>query len=216
MNYSISGTNNSLMSKVMLMLALTMIPTIGGLFVGVNMIGTIAAMGFWFPILFFVVLMGFIFVLSSLKDSPLGFLLLFVFTFVMGIAMSGSIAYYLATPGGVEVIVKAFSTTILLFFIMGFIGLTTKKDLHGLGSILFIVLIGIIVAALVNIFVGSTMLSFIISAIGAIVFSLFIMYDINRICNGYETSVIRATLSLYLDFINLFMSLLNLFGLSKN
>lgn len=216
MGYSIAGKNTSFMSKVMLMLALTMIPTIGGLFLGINMIGTIAAMGIWFPILFFVVLMGFIFVLSSLKDSPLGFLLLFVFTFMMGVAISGSIYYYLSSPGGVELIIKAFSITILIFFVMGFIGITTKKDLRGMGSVLFIVLIGLIVASLVNIFVASTMMSFIVSAIASVVFSLFIMYDINRICNGYETSVIRATLNLYLDFINLFMNILNLLGLSKN
>ena len=216
MSYSMSVPNNAFMSKVMMMLALTMLPTIAGLFVGIKMIATIAAMGVWFPILFFVVLMGFVFLLSSMKDSPLGFLLLFVFTFFMGFVMSSSIAYYLASPGGVELIIKAFAITIIIFFAMGFIGMTTKKDLSGMGSILFVILIGLIIAAIVNIFIGSTILSFITSAISAIVFSLFIMYDINRICNGFETSVIRATLNLYLDFINLFMSLLNILGLSKD
>ena len=216
MSYSMSVPNNAFMSKVMMMLALTMLPTIAGLFVGIKMIATIAAMGVWFPILFFVVLMGFVFLLSSMKDSPLGFLLLFVFTFFMGFVMSSSIAYYLASPGGVELIIKAFAITIIIFFAMGFIGMTTKKDLSGMGSVLFVILIGLIIAAIVNIFIGSTILSFITSAISAIVFSLFIMYDINRICNGFETSVIRATLNLYLDFINLFMSLLNILGLSKD
>lgn len=216
MSYSISGGQNPILPKVMLALAITMIPTVAGIMTGINFIGVIASMGWLFPILAFIGIIIFATVLSGMKDSPVAYLALMVFTFFMGIIMSGGIYHYLSSPEGINIIIKAFSTTIILFLVMGFIGANTKKDLSSMGRTLMIVLIGVIVAAIVNIFLASTLMSFIISAVSAVIFSLFIMYDINRVCNGGVTSVVQATVALYLDFVNLFMSLLNIFGLSKN
>ena len=100
-------------------------------------------------------------------------------------------------------------------------GYTTKRDLTGLGSLLFMGLIGIIIAGVVNIFLKSEMLHFVTSAIGVVIFTGMIAYDTQRIKDIYNESYGRDTLlktaimgalSLYLDFINLFIMLLRLFG----
>lgn len=216
LNNQLVSTQNTFLSKVFLTLALTMIPTIIGLFVGGQMAVTIASMGVMFPLLSLVVMIGLIIAIGKLRDTPLGFALLFLFTFFMGITMSLSIMHYLSTPDGVNILINAFMTTVLLFFVMGMIGAKTNKDLSSLGMYLFVALIALIIASLINLFLQSTMMSFILSASGAIIFSLYIMYDINQIIKGNINSVTHATISLYLDFVNLFLSLLNLFGLSKN
>lgn len=214
MNYLNTLERNSFMSKVMLSLAITMIPTLGGLYLGLHQLSSLVSHG-WFSIMSFFVLLGLVFAVSSLKDSPLGFGLLYFLTFIIGISLSSNIQYHLHSPEGVSLVIKALAITIILFLAMGIIGLNVKKDLTQLNTILMVILLGMIVAGLVNIFLGSTMLLFIISTVGAIVFSLFIIVDVNNIKNGTETSVVRATLSLYLDLINLFISLLNILGLSS-
>lgn len=215
-NIKEAQSQNSFLGKVFMTLALTMIPTVLGLFAGMNMIGVLASMGVMFPIVSLIVLIGLIFAVSKFRDSTMGFALLFLFTFVMGITISLNILAYLASPEGVMIVTKAFVTTIILFFIMGMIGAKTKRDLSSLGTILFVALIALIIASIVNLFLHSTMMSFILSAVGAVIFSLFIMYDINKIVKGQVTSVTQATMALYIDFVNLFLNLLSLFGLSKN
>lgn len=210
------NTQNTFLSKVFMTLALTMIPTLLGLFVGSQMTATIISMGVWFPIIALVVLIGIIFAIRKYKDTPIGFGLLFVFTFIMGITISLSILSYLATPEGINIVMKAFIITILLFFVMSVIGYKTQKDLSSMGMYLFVALIALIIAGLVNLFVQSTLMSFVLSSFGAVIFSLFIMYDINQIVKGHVTSVTQATIALYLDFINLFLSILNILGLSRD
>lgn len=209
-------SKNTFLSKVFMTLALTMVPTLLGLFVGSLMVPTLISMGMLFPILTIVVLIAIIFSLRKYGDSPTGFALLFLFTFVMGFSISLVILSYLATPDGILLVGKAFAITILLFFVMGMIGAKTNKDLSSMGAFLFAALIALIIAMIVNWFVQSTMMSFILSSIGAVIFSLFIMYDINRIVKGRVDSVVQATVQLYIDFINLFLNILNILGLSRN
>jgi FtsH-binding integral membrane protein len=99
-------------------------------------------------------------------------------------------------------------------------GATTKRSLAGLGGILFMGLIGIVVASLVNIFVGSSTITFIISIVGVVVFTALTAYDVQRIQAGdlaartgsMEKAAVIGALTLYLDFVNLFLFLLRLFG----
>lgn len=118
-------------------------------------------------------------------------------------------------------IVSAFMGGAILFGVMSGYGYFTKKDLSGLGSLLFVGLIAIVIASIVNIFVGSTVMQMVISAIAIIIFLGLTAYDTQQIRE--EVSVenngiaeIRGALTLYLDFINLFLSLLQLFGEKKN
>jgi len=118
-------------------------------------------------------------------------------------------------------IARVFLITAATFGAMSLYGYTTKRDLTGLGSFLFMGLIGIIIASLVNIFFASSAMSFIISVIGVIVFTGLTAYDTQKIKEMYMEAddaavmgrkAIMGALSLYLDFINLFLSLLRLFG----
>jgi FtsH-binding integral membrane protein len=118
-------------------------------------------------------------------------------------------------------IVSAFMGGAILFAVMSGYGYFTKKDLSGLGSLLFVGLIAIIIASIVNIFIGSTVMQMVISAIAIIIFLGLTAYDTQRIREEVSMendgiAEIRGALTLYLDFINLFLSLLQLFGEKKD
>jgi len=118
-------------------------------------------------------------------------------------------------------IVSAFMAGAVLFGVMSFYGYFTKKDLTSMGSLMFVGLIAIIIASIINIFIGSTVMQMVISAIAVLVFLGLTAYDTQKIREmvSYENDgkmEIWGALSLYLDFINLFLSLLQLFGGRKD
>jgi uncharacterized protein len=122
-------------------------------------------------------------------------------------------------------ITKVFLSTTALFAIMAVAGYTTKTDLTKLGSILIIGLVGIVIASLINLFMGSAKMDYIISILGVIIFTGLTAYDVQKIKNlGYQVEGhsmasklgIMGALTLYLDFINLFLFLLRLFGGKKD
>ena len=138
------------------------------------------------------------------------------FAAVMGLSLS---SIFLVYTGGS--IAKVFFITAATFGAMSLYGYTTKRDLTGVGNFLFMGLIGLIIAMVVNIFLQSTMLEFAISAIGVLIFVGLTAYDTQKIKESYSAShgaevlakgAIMGALSLYLDFINLFLMLLRLFG----
>jgi FtsH-binding integral membrane protein len=117
-------------------------------------------------------------------------------------------------------IVSAFMGAAILFSVMSAYGYFTKKDLSGLGSLLFVGLIAIIIASIVNIFIGSTVMQMVISALAIIIFLGLTAYDTQKIREEVSVDTsdaveIRGALTLYMDFINLFINLLQLFGERK-
>lgn len=143
-------------------------------------------------------------------------LLFWVFAAVMGLSLSSIFMVYTDAS-----IAKVFFISAATFGAMSLYGYTTKRDLTGIGNFLIMGLIGLIIASIVNIFLASSMLDFAISAIGVLIFVGLTAYDTQRIKNSYDeglgTEVLHKTavmgaLSLYLDFINLFLMLLRLFG----
>jgi FtsH-binding integral membrane protein len=143
-------------------------------------------------------------------------LMLHGFAALMGLSFSTIFVIY-----NMGSIVSAFMGGAILFAVMSGYGYFTKKDLSGLGSLLFVGLIAIIIASIVNIFVGNTVVQMVISAIAILIFLGLTAYDTQRIRE--EVSVdnngiaeIRGALTLYLDFINLFLNLLQLFGEKKD
>ncbi len=142
-------------------------------------------------------------------------LMLHGFAALMGLSFSTIFVVY-----NMGSIVSAFMGGAILFGVMSGYGYFTKKDLSGLGSLLFVGLIAIIIASIVNIFIGSTVMQMVISAIAILIFLGLTAYDTQQIRE--EVSVtndgiaeIRGALTLYLDFINLFLNLLQLFGEKK-
>ena len=138
------------------------------------------------------------------------------FAAIMGLSLSSIFMVYTDAS-----IAKVFFITAATFGAMSLYGYTTKRDLTGIGNFLIMGLIGLIIAAVVNIFLQSSMLEFAISAIGVLIFVGLTAYDTQKIKEGYDQTAgsdvlakgaIMGALSLYLDFINLFMMLLRLFG----
>lgn len=139
---------------------------------------------------------------------------------VFAALMGASLSWIFLAYGGVS-IARVFFISAAAFGALSIYGYTTKKDLSGWGTFLFMGLIGIIIASIVNIFLASSALQFAVSCIGVLVFAGLTAYDTQRIKEMYHVNhgaatlgkmAVMGALSLYLDFINLFMSLLHLFG----
>ena len=142
-----------------------------------------------------------------------------IFATLMGMSLASIFVIYTQTS-----IARVFFITASVFGAMSLYGYTTKRDLTGMGSFLFMGLIGVIIASVVNIFLASSALMFAISVIGVLVFVGLTAYDTQNIKNMYAESdssavtskkAIMGALKLYLDFINLFIMMLRLFG-SRN
>jgi len=182
----------------------------------INPMGGATLLGYvvMFSPLAFVLVMSFAFN----KLSSFALLGLFVvYAAVMGLSMSFIFLAYTASS-----IASTFFITAATFGVMAVLGYTTKQDLTKFGSILFMALIGIIIASIVNMFLGNGMLDIIISCVGVLVFTGLTAYDVQKLKRigagveyGSESSnklAIMGALNLYLDFVNLFMMLLRLFG----
>ena len=163
--------------------------------------------------------LGFVFFLSArINSMSVGAaqMTFWAFAAVMGLSMS---SIFLVFTG--ESIARVFFLTAATFGAMSLYGYTTKRDLSGMGSFLFMGLIGIIIASIVNIFIGSSAIQFAVSVIGVLIFTGLTAYDTQQIKEMYYVGddgtvagrkAISGALRLYLDFINLFMMLLQLFG----
>lgn len=153
-------------------------------------------------------------------SATLGLLLFFVYAAMMGLVMGVIVWAYIRQPGGVGAVASAFVSASAMFGGAALYGKTTGRDLSGIGGIMTMALIGIIVASVINIFVGSGTISWIISLAGVGIFTVLTAWDVQKITSGryaaWTTSAERASvvaaLALYLDFINLFLFLLRLFG----
>ena len=202
---------NRVLRNTYLLLALSMIPTVVGAFIGVKM-------GFSLfpgsPMLSFLVFMGiafaFIWGIQRTKNSGAGVALLLGFTFFMGLMLAGILRAALGFSNGGVLIATAAGGTGAIFFTLAGIATVTKKDFSFLGKFLFVGLVILILASLANIFLAVPAMALTISAVAVLIFSGYILYDISRIVTGGETNYISATLSVYLDIYNLFINLLNL------
>lgn len=201
---------NSVLRNTYWLLALTMLPTVAGAYFGVTM-GLPAISGWgWLGVL--AVMIGFIFAIQALRNSIMGIPVLLVFTGLMGLMLSPLLTRTLQFSNGAELIMLAFGGTAAIFATLASYATVTKTDYSGMGKYLFIGLIILIIAGIANIFLQIPMLAVAFSVVAMIIFSLYIVYDVQQIVNGGETSYISATLSLYLDIFNIFQNLLHLLG----
>jgi FtsH-binding integral membrane protein len=150
--------------------------------------------------------------------------LFFVYAATMGLTLGVIVWAYLQTPGGSTAVASAFFSASAMFGAAAVYGGISKRDLTKIGGILFMALIGLIVASVVNIFLGSSQLNWVISIVGVVIFTGLTAWDVQRISRGdlaaitgsKEKGSVLAALHLYLDFINLFLFMLRLFGGSRN
>lgn len=146
-------------------------------------------------------------------------LIFYAFAFVMGLSLSSIFLVYTGFS-----IIQVFLITSIAFAGLSLVGYTTKKDISGMGAFLIMGVIGLLVASIVNIFVASSAIQFAISVLGVLIFAGLTAYDTQQIKSTYvahahhgdtewlEKSAIMGALNLYLDFINMFMFLLQLLG----
>ncbi|MFC0253586.1 Bax inhibitor-1/YccA family protein [Massilia consociata] len=207
------ATRNKVLRNTYWLLALSMIPTVLGAFIGVSMELPMLGGGMGF-IIFLAIAFGFMFGIQKFKDSGVGVALLLGFTFFMGLMLTPLLRHTLGFANGGTLIMTAFGGTACVFAVMASIATTTKRDFSGMGSWLFAGVIVLILAAVANIFLQMSALSIVISMLAIGIFSAFILYDVQRIVNGGETNYITATLAIYLDVYNIFTSLLHLLGIA--
>ena len=202
---------NRVLRNTYLLLALSMVPTVLGAWLGVQLRFSFFAGS---PMISFLVFMGvafaFIWSIERSKNSGLGVALLLGFTFFMGLMLSRILQYTLGFSNGGTLIAMAAGGTGAIFFTLAGVATVTKKDFSFLGKFLFIGMIVVLLAAVANIFFMIPALALTISALSVMIFSAYILYDISRIVNGGETNYVMATLSVYLDIYNVFVSLLYL------
>jgi FtsH-binding integral membrane protein len=150
--------------------------------------------------------------------------LFFVYAATMGLTLGVIVWAYVQTPGGSTAVASAFLSASAMFGAAAIYGGVTKRDLTKMGGILFMALIGLLVAMVVNIFLGSSQLNWIISIVGVLIFTGLTAWDVQRISRGDlavitgspEKGAVIGALHLYLDFINLFLFLLRIFGGSRS
>lgn len=208
-----TAQRNKVLRNTYWLLAMSLVPTVLGAWLGVATGITLQLTGFLGLVVFLGGAMGFIYAIEKTKNSAAGVPVLLGFTFFMGLMLSRMIAMVLGFKNGSELIMTAFGGTAGVFFVMASLSSVIKRDLSGMGKWLFVGVMVLLVASVINMFVGSSagMLAISVASIG--IFSAFMLYDIKRIIDGGETNYITATLALYLDIINVFQSLLSLLGI---
>ncbi len=210
---SSGAARNKVLRNTYWLLALSMLPTVLGAYLGVATGITRSLGGGLGLIVFLAGAFGFLYAIEKTKNSAAGVPVLLAFTFFMGIMLSSLIARVLGFKNGPSLVMTAFGGTAGIFFVMASLASVIKRDLSGMGKWLFVGAVVILVGGIINVFVGSTMGMAVISMMAMAVFSAYMLYDLKQIMDGGETNYISATLALYLDIFNVFQSLLSLLGI---
>jgi modulator of FtsH protease len=210
---AVSAERNRVLRNTYWLLALSMVPTVLGAWVGMAFgINKILTPGIGL-IVFLVGAFGFMFAIEKNKNSAAGVPILLAFTFFMGVMLSRMLGVVMGMGNGASLIMMSFAGTGAIFLGMATLSSIVKRDLSNVAKFMFIGMILVLVAGIANFFIqsGALMITLAVLIIG--IFSFFIMYDLKRVRDGEETNYISATLGVYLSIYNIFQSLLALFGI---
>jgi modulator of FtsH protease len=207
-----SAVRHRVLRNTYWLLALSMIPTVFGAYVGLTTRMPIMGGGLG-ALLFLAVAFGFIFAIEKTKNSAAGVPVLLGFTFFMGLMLTPLLRYTLGFANGGALIMGAVGGTAVIFAAMATIATVSKRDFSGMGSWLFAGTIVLILASIANIFLQLSALQLVTLVMAMGIFSAWMIYDVQRVINGGETNYISATLSIYLDLYNVFTALLRLLGI---
>lgn len=209
---TVAVDQNRVLRNTYWLLALSLLPTIGGAWIGgqLNLMRIFVAYPIAAPLVMFGVMIGSLFVVTALRNSAWGIAALFGFTFVAGLALTPILTYAAGFANGGQLVALAGGMTAAIFFAMATIATVTKRDFSFMGKFLLVGVILLVVASLANLFFQVPAVSLTISAIAVLIFSAYILYDVSNIVRGGETNYIMATMSLFLNIYNIFISLLNL------
>ncbi|CAH2893019.1 MAG: Integral membrane protein, interacts with FtsH [uncultured Paraburkholderia sp.] len=207
-------TRNRVLRNTYWLLALSMIPTVLGAWVGLAtgfslFAATSPAMSM---LAFFAIAFGFMFAIEKTKESAAGVFVLLGFTFFMGLMLSRILGFVLGFSNGPSLIMLAFGGTGVIFASMATIATVSKRDFSGLGKWLFMGVI-VLLASVANVFLHLPALMLTVSVMAIVIFSAYMLFDVQRVVNGGETNYITAALAIYLDLYNVFVNLLALLGI---
>lgn len=208
-----NGNAQCVLRNTYALLALSLVPTVLGAWIGMES-GLVSSLGSGLSvILFLVVAIGLMFAIRKNKDSSVGVALLLLFTGFMGLMLSPMLSSVLSKSNGSALVMTAFGGTCALMAGMAALSSVIKRDLSGMGKFLFVGLLMLIAASIINVFVHSSLMMMVLSTLSIGLFSAFLLFDLKQIIDGGETNYVMATLSIYLDLFNIFQNLLALFGL---
>ena len=209
---AVAESQNRVLRNTYWLLALSMLPTMAGAWAGMqlNFLALFTASPIVAPLLMFGVMIGALFGVTALRNSAWGVPALFGFTFIAGLMLAPILSVALGFRNGAQLVGLAGGMTAAIFFAMAGIATVSKRDFSFLGKFLFVGLVVLIVASLANLFFQVPALSLTISAVAVLIFSMYLLFDVSNIVRGGETNYITATLSLFLDLFNIFISLLNI------
>ena len=208
-----NAQRNKVLRNTYWLLAISLLPTVAGAWIGVSTGITAALSGMMGIVVFLAGAFGFIYAINKFKNSAAGVPVLLGFTFFMGLMISRLIAMVLGFSNGADLVMMAFGGTAGVFFAMASVATVVKRDFSGLNQWLTIGVVLLIVGMLINMFVASSTGMIVLSMLAVAIFSAFLLVDIKRIIDGGETNYITATLSIYLSLINIFQNLLMLLGI---
>jgi modulator of FtsH protease len=208
-------SRNRVLRNTYWLLALSMVPTVLGAWIGVAtgfslFAATIPAMSFF---AFLAIAFGFMFLIERTKNSGIGVAVLLGFTFFMGLMLSRLLSFVLGFGNGAALIMLAFGGTAIIFTVMATVATVSKSDFSGLGKWLMMGVVVLILASLANVFLHLPALMLTVSVLAIAIFSAYMLFDVQRVVNGGETNYISATLAIYLDLYNVFSNLLMLLGI---
>ena len=207
---AISAEAQKVLRNTYLLLALTMVPTIGGAFLGMATGGIILQ----HPIISTFVMLGAViglqFAIVANRNSLAGVALLLLMTGLLGWWLGPILNVALTLKNGAQLVGYAAGGTALVLFAMATVATTTKRDFSFMGKFLFVGMIALLIAMIANMFLQIPALALAISTLVIVVFSLFLLHDLSRIITGGETNYIMAATGVYLSLFNIFANLLSL------
>jgi modulator of FtsH protease len=207
---ALAPESQKVLRNTYLLLALTMVPTVIGAYVGMATAGVIMSSPILTTVVMLAAVIGLQFGIAANRNSGLGVALLLLMTGLLGWWLGPILNVALSMKNGMALVGYAAVGTGVIFFAMGAIAATTKRDFGFMGKFLFVGMIALLVAMLANMFLQIPALALTISTLVIVVFSLFLLYDLQRIMRGGETNYVMATTGVYMSLFNIFANLLHL------
>ena len=210
------AVRNRVLRNTYWLLAISLIPTVlgaaFGMYSGINKV--MATSPFISMIIFLAGAFGLMYAIEKNKETSLGVGLLLLFTFFMGMMLSRLLGHVLGMSNGTQLVMFAFGGTAAVFGTMATLATSIKRDLSGLGKFMFVGVVVLLLASVANIFLQLPALMLTITVVAIVIFSAFMLIDLQRVVNGGETNYVSATLAIYLDVYNVFANLLAILGIT--
>ena len=207
---AVTAEGQKVLRNTYMLLALTMVPTVIGAWIGMATSGIIMASPIISTLVMLAAVIGLQFGIAANRNSGVGVALLLLMTGLLGWWLGPILNVALSMKNGMALVGYAAVGTGIVFFAMGALAQTMKRDLAFMGKFLFVGMIALLVAMIANMFLQIPALALTISTLVIVVFSLFLLYDLQRIIRGGETNYIMAATGVYMSLFNIFANLLHL------